>query len=101
MNRSFFLLSSQNSGATLLRSPLALLASVKSRRTHVVSAKIVKILDLENPDDPVFTGERFLHCRQLRTFRWKSDTTDTVDRLAVLEEGVVVVVRHFVPVDHS
>lgn len=94
-----FLLGSQNTRASSLGSPLTLLAPVKGRSAHVVTVKVVKVLDLVDPDDPVLTGKGLLHSRQLGSFGGKSHTTDTVDGLALLEEGVVVVVGHLVPVD--
>jgi len=93
------LLGSQNTRAPSLGSPLTLVAPVKGRSTHVITVKIVKILDLVDPDDPVLTGKGLLHRRQLGSFGRKSHATNTVDGLALLEEGVVVVVGHLVPVD--
>ena len=96
-----FLLGSQNTRASSLNGPLTLLAPVKGRSAHVVTVKVVKILDLVDPDDPVFTGKGLLHRRQLGSFGGESHTTDTVDGLTLLEEGVVVVVGHLVPVDRG
>lgn len=91
------LLGSQHSRSSSLRCPLALLALVKGCCADVVTAKVVEILHLVDPDNPVLTGERLLHGRELGAIGRQSHATDTVDRLALLEEGVVVVVGHFVP----
>lgn len=91
------LLGSQHPRSSPLRRLLALLALVKGCCAHVVTANVVEILHLVDPDDPVLTSERLLHGRELRASGGQSHTTDTVNRLALLEEGVVVVVGHFVP----
>lgn len=44
----------------LLRSLLALIASIKGHRTVMVSAEVIKILDLVKTDDPVLASEGFL-----------------------------------------
>lgn len=95
---SYPLLGSQNARTTFLRRPLTLVTFLKGRRARVVSAKVVKVFDLVNPDDPVLTSKCLLHRRELGSVGGQSHTTDTVDGLATLEKGTVVVVGHFVPV---
>jgi hypothetical protein len=91
------LLNPQHPGSLPLRRPLLLVALVERYRALVVAAKVVKILDLVDPDDPVLTGEGLLNGTELRAFCGQSRVTDTVLCLSSGEERIVVVVRHLVP----
>lgn len=76
---------------------LLLISSIESNRTGMISAHIVQVLDLVDPDDPVLTRECFLQSSQLRAFRRKLRSSHPVLRLPSREQSVVIVVRHFVP----
>lgn len=91
------LLGPQDTRALALGGALALVALVKGHRVVVVTAEVVEILDLVDTDDPVLTGERLLERVQLRAFRGESRSTHAVNGLAGTEQGVEVVVGHFVP----
>lgn len=97
MSKSKGLLGSQNARALLLGRALALQTLIKGNSLAVITSEVIKILDLEDTDNPVLTGESLLEGVELRTFRGQSDATNTVDSLTSGEERVVVVVRHFVP----
>lgn len=58
----------------------------------MIASKVIKILDLVDPNNPVLTRERFLDCREFRALVWKTGATDSVLSLAGWEEGIEVVV---------
>jgi hypothetical protein len=55
-----YLLDSENTRALALGSPLLLVALVKRHSARVFAAKVVKVLDLVDSDDPVLAGESLL-----------------------------------------
>ena len=63
----------------------------------MISADIVQILDLVDPDYPIFTREGFFESIELRPFGGETRATDAILGLPGREKAVVVVVRHFVP----
>lgn len=67
-----YLLNSQSSGTLPLRGPLLLVAIVEGHRALVVAAKVVKVLDLVDPDNPVLTGKGLLEGAEFWTLGWKS-----------------------------
>jgi hypothetical protein len=58
----------------------------------VVSADIIKILDLVNSDNPVLARESLFHSIEDGPYFWQLDTTDSILSLSGWEERVVVVV---------
>jgi hypothetical protein len=88
---------SEHSSSSPLRGLLLLMPFVKRRNRTMVSPKVVQILNLVDPDDPVLAREGFLDRCQLWALGRKSYATDTVSGLAGGEEGVVVIVGHLVP----
>lgn len=66
----------------------------------MVSANVVKVLDLVNSNDPVLTSEGFLDGVEDWANFWHSGATNTVLCLSRWEKGVIVVVRHLVPILH-
>jgi hypothetical protein len=58
----------------------------------VVSADIVKILDLVNSDDPVLARESLFHGVKNGPYFWQLDATDSILSLSGREERIVVVV---------
>lgn len=95
------LLGSQNARTLSLRGTLTLQTLVKGHRVAVVTTKVVKVLDLEDTDDPVLTGEGLLEGVELGAFSREFNSTDTVNGLTSGEERLVVVVRHFVPMKQN
>lgn len=87
----------QDPGAPLLNSLLLLLATVKGGGGGVVTANVVKVLDLVDSDDPVLASESLLDGVEDRSSIRQSHAADAILRLSGGEEGVVVVVRHLVP----
>merc|ERR1711939_637089 len=75
---------------------LPLVALLESRSLLVTTAQVVVVLDLEDSDDPVLTGEGFLERVQLRALSRQARASDAVHGLTAGEELVVVVVRHLV-----
>lgn len=63
----------------------------------MIPTNIVQILDLVDTDDPILTGEGLFKGIELRTFDWEPRATHTILGLAMREEVVVVIVRHFIP----
>lgn len=86
------LLHSQYPGTLPLCRALLLVALVKGNRALVVTTKVVEVLDLVNPDDPVLTGEGLLNGAKLRTLSRQTRVTDTVLCLTCREKRIVVVV---------
>ena len=76
---------------------LLLVSSIESNRTGMISAHIVQVLDLVDPDDPILTRKCFLQRSQLRAFSRKLRSSHPVLRLPGREQSVVIVIRHFVP----
>lgn len=89
---------SKCSRATLLGGLSLLVAPVKRSSRGMVSANIVEVFDLVNPDDPVLAGVGLLERIEDRTGIRESDTSDTVGCLSRREKGCVVVVGHLVPI---
>lgn len=58
----------------------------------MVSADVIKVLDLVDSDDPVLAGEGFLDCVEDWADVGHLDASDAVLCLSGWEEGVVVVV---------
>lgn len=63
----------------------------------MISADVVKILDFVDPNDPIFRREGLFEGVQGGTIVRHAGASDAVNGLARWEEGVVVVVGHFVP----
>lgn len=93
-----YLLNSQHPGALPLSGSLLLVALVESNGAPVITAKVVKVLDLVNPNDPVLASKSLLNGAKLRTLGGKSYATNAVLGLSSGEQRVVVVVRHLVPI---
>lgn len=91
------LLGSQNTGSFPLGSALPLVAPLKGCGAVMVTAQVVKVLDLVDTDDPVLAGKRFFEGGKLWPFSGQSRASDAVHGLTLLEESVIVVVGHFVP----
>lgn len=91
------LVNPENTGAPLLLRLLLLLATVKRRSSHVVTAHVVKVLDLVDADDPVLAGEGLLHRVEDGALVRQPDTTHAISNLASGEQVGIVVVRHLVP----
>ena len=72
------------------------MALIERHGLAVLTTKVVEILDLVDPDDPVLTGERLLDSGELGALSRQLNTTDTILGLPGREEGVVVVVGHLV-----
>jgi hypothetical protein len=72
-------------------------ALVERHGALVVAAKVVKILDLVNPDDPVLASKGLLNGAELGALGGKTRVADTVLGLSRGEQRVVVVVGHLVP----
>lgn len=89
---------SKCSRATLLSSLSLLVAPVERSSSSMVSADIIKVLDLVDTDDPVLTGVGLLK----RVEDWagirEPNTSDAVHGLPRREKRRVVVVGHLVPV---
>ena len=73
------------------------MALVERYGALMVATKVVKILDLVDPDDPVLAGKGLLDGAELGALCGKTRATDTVLGLSGGEQRVVVVVRHLVP----
>ncbi len=82
----------QHARTSSLSSPFLFVALVECHGARVVSADVVKVLNLVKSDDPVLAGEGFLQCSQLRTFSWQLRAANSVLRLACREQGIIVVV---------
>lgn len=63
----------------------------------MVASKVVKILDLVDPDDPVLASKGLLDGAELGALSRKTRATDAVLGLSSGEQRVVVVIRHLVP----
>lgn len=92
-----YLLDPQYPGAFPLRCLLLLVTLVERRRALVITSKVVRLLDLVDPNDPVLARERLFNRAELRSLSRESRSTDTVGCLSGREERVVVVVGHLVP----
>ena len=66
-----YLLNSQSPGTLPLRRPLLLVAIVEGYCALVVTAKVVKVLDLVDPDDPVLAGKGLLKGAEFWTLGWE------------------------------
>lgn len=73
------------------------MALVERHGALVVAAKVVKILDLVDPDDPVLASKGLLNGAKLGALCGETSVTNTVLGLSSREQCVVVVVRHLVP----
>lgn len=93
-----YLLNSHRLGSFPPHSLLLLDTLFEAIGRSMISTNVVEILDLVESYDPVLTGEDFLDCVERWTDIWHLDATNTILRLSWREEGVVVVIRHFVPV---
>lgn len=93
----FCLFHPQTPNTLLLRNPPLLMTLLKRRRYIMRSPKVIQILDLVNPNDPIVAGERFVQGGELGSFDGETRTSDTIDALSFTEEFVVLVVGHFVP----
>ena len=91
------LLCSQNPSTPPLRRLSLLIPFIKGHRASMISADIVQILDLVDPDYPIFTREGFFESIELRPFGGETRATDTILCLPGREKAVVVIIRHFVP----
>jgi len=80
-------------------SALAFEALVEGNGMAVITAKVVKILDLVKTNDPVLTCESFLQGVKLGAFLGELGATNTIHGLTCWEETLIVVVRHLVPVE--
>jgi hypothetical protein len=76
----------QNFWSSLLRGLLLLVPPVERRSRSVISANVVKILDLVDSDDPVLAGEGFLDAVQSWADIWKFDASDPILGLPGWEE---------------
>lgn len=83
------------------RRSLLLVTFLKRNSASVVPTHIVEIFDLVDPNDPIFTCVSFFERAELRAFRRYLRSSNSVLRLSGWEEGVEVVVGHFVPGSHS
>ena len=92
-----FLFDPQHSRSSSFCSFLLLISLVEGYRAGMVSSKVVEVLDLIYPNDPILAGKRFFQRVELGTFRWQLRATNSILSLSRWEEGVVVVVGHFVP----
>jgi hypothetical protein len=90
------LLDSQHPSALPLTRLLALVALVERRSLLQSPAKVIRLFDLVDADDPVLAGEGLLDGAELGADGGQLGAADAVLRLAGGEEGVVVVVRHLV-----
>jgi hypothetical protein len=86
------LLHPQNFWSSLLNRLLLLVASIERCCGREISARVVKVLDLEDADDPVLAGEGFLDGVEGWADVGHLDTADAVLALSRGEEGAVVVV---------
>jgi hypothetical protein len=72
-------------------------ALVKRHGALVIAAKVVEILDLVDPNDPVLAGKGLLDGAELGALCRETRVTNTILGLSSGEQCVVVVVRHLVP----
>lgn len=63
----------------------------------MISTNIVQIFDLVYPNDPVLTCERLLESIERWPFVGHASSSYPILRLPGWEEGIEVIVRHFVP----
>jgi hypothetical protein len=63
----------------------------------MVSAYVVEVFDLVDPDNPVLACKRLFQRAELGALLRQSNAAHTVLGLASGEQRVVVIVRHFVP----
>jgi hypothetical protein len=89
------LLDSQHPSALPLTRLLALVALVERRSLLQSPAKVIRLFDLVDADDPVLAGEGLLDGAELGA-DGQLGAADAVLRLAGGEEGVVVVIGHLV-----
>jgi len=75
---------------------LPLIPLLKRTGFLVTAAKVIEVLDLINPNDPVLRRKRLLDGAKLRALRRETTPTYTVLSLTGREKAVVVVVRHLV-----
>lgn len=74
------------------------MAFIKSCRHTVIPTEVVKIFDLVNPNDPVFTSECFLKRIKLRAIYRQPNSTNAVNWLCTVEKIVVVMVAQLIPI---
>lgn len=64
----------------------------------MIPAYVVEIFDFVNPYDPVLACVSFFECAELGSFCWEPRTPNSILCLSRWEEGVEIVVGHFVPI---
>ena len=63
----------------------------------MISPNVIQILDLVDPNDPIFACESFLQRTELGSLRRQARSSNPVLSLSRREQRVVVVVRHLIP----
>lgn len=91
------LIHTENTGTSLLNRLLLLLPTAKGTRFKMITANVVKILDLVNTDEPILTGEGFLQYIECGACIGHFNTPDSINDLSRGVRLVEVVVRHLVP----
>lgn len=64
----------------------------------MISSDVIQLFDLIYPNDPILTRERLLESVQLWILSRKSGPSNPILGLPRREEGVVVVIRHLIPI---
>lgn len=93
------LVKAESAGTSFLNRLLLLVALLEGGDRGMVSAEVVKVLDLVDTDDPVLTGKGLLDRVKDGTLGGETDTTNSVGSLSRREQGTEVVVGHLVPVN--